>query len=386
MVAPVSVAISAAPLPFDRVRSPAATCFNRRQRLIVALNGPDSATLGARDYCFCLRKRTTRLQTGRALAWVGEVMTPRNESSPLLHPDLWRGWAAAESPVASDPCVLRGGFLQSWRNTSSVMLQPPLDHHLIVLHQGGPKRVHRDGGGGNRVADVEMRAVTTAEAGSAYRWRTEGPIAFSHFYVRPDYFATLVGEMFDRDPASVSFAETLGRADPHAANLFDLLLDRQHDPDWALSADFYVDALLIRIATTSTWGGEFRQYRRLSLAPHVVTRVRDFIRSNIGQRITLEDLATEAGYSRFHFVRSFKHSTGLPPYAFVLRERIDAARDLLDNTALPIAEIAQRCGFSTHTHFSTRFREAIGLTPADYRRRSTGGGEDPLVRSPERAG
>lgn len=300
-------------------------------------------------------------------------MTSQADAS-LLHPDLWRGWVAADDPLASDPCVLRGGFLQSWQNTSSTMLQPPLDHHLVVLHQGGPKRVRRDGGGGRRVNDVEERSVTSAEAGSAYRRQTEGPIAFSHFYIRPDYFGALVGEAFDRDPASVSFAETIGRPDPHAANLFELLLNGRDDPDWALSADFYVDALLVRLATTSTWNGEFRQYRRLTLAPLVVARVCDFVRSNISQRITLEDLAAVAGYSRFHFVRAFKDSTGVPPYAYVLRERVAAARGLLDHSALPIAEIAQRCGFSTHTHFSTRFREAIGLTPADYRRRAGGGG------------
>ncbi|MBY0393658.1 MAG: hypothetical protein K2Q27_10375, partial [Novosphingobium sp.] len=84
------------------------------------------------------------------------------------------------------------------------MVQPPLDHHLIVLHQGGAKRVLRNGEGGRRITDVEDRSITTIEAGSAYRWRTEGPIAFSHFYVCPDYFGSLVGEMFDRDPGSVS--------------------------------------------------------------------------------------------------------------------------------------------------------------------------------------
>lgn len=278
-----------------------------------------------------------------------------------------------------------GGFLQSWENTNATMLQPPLDHHLLVLHQGGAKRVRRDGGGGRRVNDVEMRSVTTTEAGSAYRWETEGPIAFSHFYIRPDYFGALVGEMFDRDPASVSFAETIGRPDRHAASLFELLLNGRDDPDWALSANFYVDALLVRLATTSLWNGEFRQYRRLALAPHVVARVRDFIRGNIGERITLEDIAAVAGYSRFHFVRAFKQSTGLPPYGYVLRERIAVARELLENTAMPIAEVARRCGFSTHTHFSSRFREAIGVTPADYRRRMTGGG-DGSVRNPARAG
>lgn len=302
-------------------------------------------------------------------------MTTQTNGFSRLHPELWRGWVAADGFIATDLRVLRAGMVQSWRDTSPTMRQPPLDHHLVVVHQGGPKRVWRDGGGGRRVVDVEDRSITTTESGSAYRWRTEGPIAFSHLYVRPDYFAALVGEAFDRDPASVSFAETIGRPDLHAANLFDLILSDCDDPDWACSADYYVDALLIRLASKSTWGGEFRQYRRMTLAPHVVARVRDFIQSNIGQRIALEDLASVAGYSRFHFVRAFKHSTGVTPYGYVLRERVAAACELLDQTALPIAEVAQRCGFSTHTHFSTRFCEAVGQTPADYRRRRVSGGD-----------
>lgn len=302
-------------------------------------------------------------------------MTAPTQGHNRVPPELWRGWASADTAVVTDLRVVRGGMIQSWRDTSPTMRQPPLDHHLVVVHQGGAKRVWRDGGGGRRIIEVEDRSIATTEAGSAYRWRTEGPIAFSHLYVRPDYFAALVAEAFDRDPSSVSFAETIGRPDPHAANLFDLLLQGLENPDWSLSADYYVDALLIRLASTSTWGGEFRQYRRMTLAPHIVARVRDFIQSNIGQRIALEDLAAVAGYSRFHFVRAFKHSTGVTPYGYVLRERVAAACNLLDHTALPIAEVAQRCGFSTHTHFSTRFREAIGQTPADYRRRRTTGGD-----------
>ncbi len=312
-------------------------------------------------------------------------MALRIDERSLLNPEFWRGWAPMDGGTATGPCTLRAGFLRSWQNTNSTMLQPPLDHHIVVLHQGGAKRVRRDGGGGRRVAEAEDCSITTAEAGSAYHWRTEGPIAFSHLYVRPDYFATLVGEAFDRDPASVSFAETIGRLDRHAATLFDLLLNGQTDPDWSFSADYYGDALLIRLATTLTGAAEPRQYHRLALAPHIVARVRDFIRSNIHQHITLEDLAAVSGYSRFHFVRAFRQSTGVPPYGYVLRERIAVARALLEHSVLPIADIARRCGFSTHTHFSTRFRDAIGMTPAEYRRCSVGGSGGDAAKSPARA-
>mgnify|MGYP003390235287 CR=1 FL=1 len=296
------------------------------------------------------------------------------ENAVAVDPRDWREWATLPAANDTEPCPLSGGFVQSFTDTSPAMHQPALDHHLIVLHQRGPKRVQRDGPGGRRIADVAENSTTTVQAGSVYRWRTDGPIGFAHLYVKPDYFAALVADTYGRAPSSVSFAETIGRPDPHIANLFALLLDARDERDWALSSDCYLDALLVRLAATSHWDGEFPQYRRLALSPHIVKRVRDHVRNHINTRITLADLAEVAGYSRFHFVRAFKESTGMPPYAYVIRERIAVAQDLMRSSQMSIADIAKLCGFATHAHFSTQFRSIIGTTPAEYRRRFWGAG------------
>lgn len=298
------------------------------------------------------------------MGWRGRIFV--QERPFLTDPRMWRGWTSERSPAAA-PLLMAGGFLQSWTDTDRVMQQPALDHHLVVLHQVGPKRVQRDGAGGRRVVEVQQDSITTVEAGSVYHWHTDGPIGFSHLYIDPQYFAELVGKAYDRDPASVSFAETIGRPDPEAAALFRRLLALRGTPDEALTADAYFDALLARLAGTSTWGGEFCQYRRLSLAPYVVRRVRAYIRDHIDQPITLEQLAAVAGYSRYHFVRAFKDATGMPPYAYVVQERIGTARELLRHKSTAIADVARRTGFTTHAHFSTRFRQVVGLSPAEYR-------------------
>lgn len=292
----------------------------------------------------------------------------------LVDPRQWRDWAATPAGNDTLPRPLAGGFLQSFTDTDAAMHQPALDHHLVVLHQRGPKRVRRDGPGGQRIKEVAVNSTTTVEAGSVYRWRTDGPIGFAHLYVKPDYFAALVADTYGRAPSSVSFAETIGRPDPHIANLFALLLDTRDEHDGSLSSDCYLDALLVRLAATSDWGGEFPQYRRLMLSPHTVKRVRDHVRSHLNTRITLADLAEVAGYSRFHFVRAFKESTGMPPYAYVIRERIAVAQDIIRSGNIPIADIAKLCGFATHAHFSTQFRSIVGTTPAEYRRRFWGAG------------
>lgn len=286
-----------------------------------------------------------------------------------VSPEHWRDWAYG-MPAAPNHASFNGGFVQRWNGTSPVMRQPALDHHLIVLHLGGPKRVERNGGGKNRIVDVAENACTTVESGSIYGWRTEGPIAFAHIYVRPQRFADIVAQNFDRDPATVGFAETIGRFDPNVVRMTDLILNGMADPDWSSVGDYYIDELLIRLASTSTVEAEFRLPRRLALTRPTVARVRDYIHSNLDQRITLGDLADVAGYSRYHFVRAFKESTGMPPYAFLLSERVRAAQELLRTSDEPIAEVALRSGFGTHAQFSSRFRELTGITPAEYRRLS----------------
>lgn len=295
------------------------------------------------------------------------------ELSRYLHPQDWREWSKVPSAVERPPCYFGGGFLQSWSGTSATMPQPAIDHHLIILHQAGPKRICRHGGTGRRSVDAALHAHSTVQSGSSYAWHTEGPIAFSHIYVDPARFAAIVAENFDRDPQSISFAECIGRADRHVAQLFDLMMASRDDPDWAVIADYYLDALLLRLATTSTSGAEFPGFARLTLTAWTVARVRDFIRSNIANPISLGDLAAVAGYSRYHFVRAFKATTGLSPYAYMLRERVSHGQELLRHCDEPIGDIALKAGFSTHTHFSTRFRATAGVTPAEYRRRHRGG-------------
>lgn len=284
-----------------------------------------------------------------------------------MNPSLWRDWAGSTSGEPN-PVHFDRAILQRWSDTSAEMRQPALDHHLIVLHQGGPKRVQRSVGRHRQVADVAMNASTTVESGSVYRWQTEGPIAFAHLYVAPDRFAEIVGETFDRDPATVGFAESFGRYDQHVAQLFDLMLATHEGPDWAMIVDHYLDALLVRLASISRIGAQFKAPPRLALAPFTVARVRDFIQANLATRISLADMAKIAGYSRYHFVRAFKLTTGMPPYAYLLKERVAAARTLLANSDAPVASIADKTGFASHAQFSTRFKELTGTTPIEYRR------------------
>ena len=91
-------------------------------------------------------------------------------------------------------------------------------------------------------------------------------------------------------------------------------------------------------------------------------------RGNIdASELRLADLSAVVHMSPYHFARLFKRSTGVPPHQFLLRHRIDEARELLAAQRVPIAEIARSVGFRTPSHFTTTFRRVTGMTPSAYR-------------------
>ena len=83
--------------------------------------------------------------------------------------------------------------------------------------------------------------------------------------------------------------------------------------------------------------------------------------------ITVSKCADFCGMSKPHFARVFKQITGMPPVQFVLKLRIDRAKELLDFTDKPIAEIAEASGFSNQNYFARTFKQFTGMSPTQYR-------------------
>lgn len=246
------------------------------------------------------------------------------------------------------------------------MKQPPLDHHYLVVHLGGDKRVTRRHGGHSLTVDVRDRGFTTVEAGSTYSWRTEGPIAFGHVYLEPKWYAELIGEGFDRDPATVSLNEEVGTHDPLIGQLLAALVHAAATDDVSLmQQQSALEAVLYRLYEHQA--AVPQRDARMLISSTSVRRVSDFIAANLDAVITLDDLAQVAGYSRFHFARGFRAATGMPPYAFVVRHRIAKSCEMLGERDIPISSIAAATGFASHAQFSSRFRQITGLAPSTFR-------------------
>ncbi len=91
------------------------------------------------------------------------------------------------------------------------------------------------------------------------------------------------------------------------------------------------------------------------------------------RELSVTAMARAAGLGPSRFRQTFHEHYGMSPAAWLLRQRVEEARQLLVMTALPIKEISRKAGYGELTAFHRAFRKATGTTPAIYRKRFGGG-------------
>ena len=109
-------------------------------------------------------------------------------------------------------------------------------------------------------------------------------------------------------------------------------------------------------------------------APDMVVRLRRFMRENLERPLGLEELARAAGLNRCYFARAFKVATGETAMRALTNMRVEAARDLILHTTLPLKSIASQTGFADEAHMSHAFRRLVGRSPGSLRRRGRASG------------
>lgn len=138
-----------------------------------------------------------------------------------------------------------------------------------------------------------------------------------------------------------------------------------------LSGRLYGEALGTAIAArlAGNYAVSKPEFKANGLPPSQLARVIDYIKANLTRDLSILDLATLTGMSESHFSRSFKRSVGIAPYQYLLQQRVERAKRLLEKQSLAISTIALDCGFANQTHLTKVFRQTTGMTPKAYQKR-----------------
>jgi AraC-like DNA-binding protein len=111
-----------------------------------------------------------------------------------------------------------------------------------------------------------------------------------------------------------------------------------------------------------------RTARRQSPDPRI-RRAMALMRENVGQGLDMNQVAAQSGLSRAHFFTLFRRSTNLTPSVYANVLRMESAIRNLTTCQSSLADISLDMGFSAQPHFTRFFRDHLGITPSEYRRK-----------------
>jgi AraC-like DNA-binding protein len=128
---------------------------------------------------------------------------------------------------------------------------------------------------------------------------------------------------------------------------------------------------LAKVLGATGCAGESDGLRRSGLAPWQERRVREYIAANLSGPLPLPELAAVARLSTGHFARAFRQSFGVSPHAFIIEQRVNAAKRLILESETPLAEVALSCGMADQSHLTRNFTRRVGISPAAWRRQQS---------------
>jgi AraC family transcriptional regulator len=198
-----------------------------------------------------------------------------------------------------------------------------------------------------------------------------GPYDMLHLHVSHTLVAECLGQAHgheNRDGAGL--IDPRFSQDPVIERLSHVLL-MAHDAGAAFGetyAEGVAIAILMRLLDLSTNSGRASGKRGGTPLPRWrIKRAVDYIEANLGESVTLAGIAEATGLTRMHFAAQFRAATGIRPHEYLLRKRIERARDLLLTSELSLVEVALSVGFQTQAHFTTVFKRFVGETPHRWR-------------------
>ena len=98
-----------------------------------------------------------------------------------------------------------------------------------------------------------------------------------------------------------------------------------------------------------------------------IRKATDYIKENIGRKLTVDAVAASAGLSKYYFLRRFKETTGLTVVDYVNTLRCEYAKELLQTGQYSVKQTAGLCGFENLSYFTNVFKKYTGLLPSALR-------------------
>ncbi|WP_461208651.1 helix-turn-helix domain-containing protein [Desulfocurvus sp. DL9XJH121] len=266
------------------------------------------------------------------------------------HADI-RFWRGADLPGLEVAMI---------RNSDHAFPKHTHEHYAVGIMEKGACWCVDVGAAAPSVAKGQVMLIGPGQVHSGVPTSSQR-VTYRMLYVDPEWMRRAAGDLADRPVGYPEFAAwvatdpavygQLRRVTEAAAGGGELLL-RQSAMVTAFSR------------LLASWG-RVRDAVPPRPEHRAVALVKDYLAAHLQDKVCLEDLAREAGLSRYYLLRVFKRETGMSPHAFHLQMRVERAKLLLLSSRA-IAQAALDTGFTDQSHFTNVFRRFTGATPGQY--------------------
>ena len=287
----------------------------------------------------------------------------RRELAPrwlLWRPACTRPGTGLQSRLILDSGVLAVGSVEV-TSCAFRFADPAEACHHVVLFPRGPLWVH-EARGQRWLADATTLVCHRGDR--SYSSALETAVRLDWFGLAPELLSDLAGAA--ASVASLTLADGPCEARSFLSQRLAFLAIARADAASALAVEEATVRVIGEALQLTAIAAE--THHVASAANELVTNARLFVAANFAGNPSLEEVARAAGVSPFHLCRTFKRVVGLTLNRYVAEVRLRAALDLVTQGELDLATIAVELGFSSHSHFTVRFRDIFGDTPSAVRR------------------
>lgn len=247
-----------------------------------------------------------------------------------------------------------------------------IGHPSLIYHLSRPTDVARRVEGERRERSlIGPRRFCLTPGDSATLWEHSGHPEILQVYLKKTVLERAIEDMYGGDGRRAQLVPRFAIVDPLLEQLALAIIAALHDSDAhdRLYIETVAQMMAVHLARThSTRSGPERAAARDGLSRERLRRLIDYIEANLDGDLSIEAMAAELELSAPYVARVFKTAVGQPPHKYVLSRRIERAKELLRDTAAPVADVALLSGFSSQSHLSHWFRRVVGVSPAAYRR------------------
>lgn len=186
--------------------------------------------------------------------------------------------------------------------------------------------------------------------------------------IEPTVFAQTIYEVVD--PDRVELLPQFATFDPLVYQIGVALKSAllKHGTSSRLYAETLINTLILHLLEHYSVSCNSFECIAGTLPQYKLQQIVDYIDADLDRDLSLKELAKSVQMSPHYFSRLFKKTTGITPHQYVIRCRVDRAKNLLKQGKLSIAEIATEVGFVDQSHLHRHFKRLVGVTPKTYLR------------------